>query len=254
MRFHRSYTAALSAGAVLTATLALGAAAAAPAQAATGGRPDVVPTTSAPANGTIMPNFSAKQTLRSAGQSPYSVTIDAIPTTATPGERLTITGHTTGFSAGNWINAWVRLPNGTQVDDGGLVAADGSFTIPVTLEYSGTNTVQVSAGTWPSEQWSSPVNITVGAPQGPIGSATGVVYHDLTGHPLVATAANTMSGYRGATFSLCPSVGGSCLHQQATVAAPGSYIGLYSPPAGSFFDSLAPNSTDFATSITYQNL
>lgn len=88
----------------------------------------------------------------------------------------------------------------------------------------------------------------------PVARLTGVVYHDLTGHPLVVTAASTKPGFRGATFNLCPSVSGSCLHQKASAATPGSYVGLYSPPASSFFNELAPNSTNFWPSIVYQNL
>ena len=235
----------------------LGATAAPPVTAGPVAQPPVVPTSTDPGTGTIMPKFtdSNPPALRgSASSDNYSVTIDSAPASAAPGQRVSITGHTTGFSAGNWVNAWIRLPDGTQVDDGGLIAADGTFTIPMTFEYPGTNTIQISAGTWPAEQWSATVPVAVGTATSASDQATGVVYHNLTGHPVVVTAANTKAGFRGATFSFCPSRGGSCEHQVATNTGNGWYVGVYTPSPSSFFYNMAPNTSDFLDVITYQNL
>lgn len=229
----------------------------APATAVEVAPPPVVPTSSAPPNGTIMPKFTetAVPMLRgSSSADPYSVTIDSAPTAANPGQRVVITGHTTGFAPGNWVNAWIRLPNGTQVDDGGLIAADGTFSVPMTFEYAGTNTIQVSVGTWPAEQWSVSLPVQVGTDTQSTDRASGVVYHDLSGHPVIVNAANTKAGFRGATFSLCPSGGGSCEHQVATNTGTGWYVGVYAPGASSFMYGMAPNSSDFWDVVTYQNL
>ena len=213
------------------------------------GAPEVVAESGNAPVGSIMPNFTQRDLSPQGDQ--YSVTIDAAPRSAQSGQPITITGHTTGFAPGNWVNVWVRMPDGSQLDDGGTIANDGSFTLPATLMYPGENTVQVSAGAWPAEQWSAPVPVSVEG--GLSTSAKGVVYHDLTGRPVVVAAATKLAGFRGATYSFCPARGGTCVHQSAS-AINDSYVGVYPVPAGGFLSTAAPNSSDFMKVITYQNL
>lgn len=229
----------------------LGSLAPATASESPSGAPEVVaPSADAPV-GSMMPNFGQDELTSQAAQ--YSVTIDSVPTSSQIGQQITVSGHTTGFAPGNWVNVWIRMPDGSQMDDGGTIAADGSFTLPATLAYAGVNSVQVSAGAWPNEQWSAPVNVTVGA-DGTSTAARGVVYHDLAGQAVVVAGAGQLSGFRGATFSLCPARGGMCVHQVATPAAYNAYVGVYPVPVGGFLQNAAPNSGDFMKAITFQNL
>lgn len=211
--------------------------------------PEVVAESGDAPVGSIMPNFAQRNLAPQGDQ--YSVTIDSARRSAQSGQPIAITGHTTGFAPGNWVNVWVRMPDGSQLDDGGAIANDGTFTLPATLMYPGVNTVQVSAGAWPSEQWSAPVPVSVEG--GLTTSAKGIVYHDLTGRPVVVAAATKLAGFRGATYSFCPARGGTCVHQSAT-AVSDSYVGIYPVPDGGFLSTAAPNSADFMKAITYQNL
>ena len=208
----------------------------------------VAPSPTAPV-GSIMPNFTQQKLTANSDQ--YSVTIDSVPTTAQVGQGITVSGHTTGFAPGNWVNVWVRLPDGTQMDDGGMIAADGSFTLPATLVYPGVNTIQVSAGSYPDEQWSAPVNINV-AFVGRSIPAQGVVYHDLAGRPVVIAAAGPMAGFPFASFYFCPDTGGDCVKQVATNAAYNTFVGVYPVPPDGFLNNAAPNSTAFGKFIYYE--
>ena len=194
-----------------------------------------------------MPNFTQENLTANAGQ--YSVSIDSAPTHAQVGQGITISGHTTGFAPGNWVNVWVRLPDGTQMDDGGTIAAYGSFTLPATLVYPGVNTIQISAGSYPDEQWSTPVNVNVHS-AGRF-AAQGVVYHNLAGRPVVIAAAGPMADYNFASFYLCPAAGGDCVRQVATTAN-GAFVAVYPVPADGFLINAAPNSTAFGKYIYYE--
>ena len=221
--------------------------------------PQVVPSSVNPPVGSIMPRFSDSRHLLRAGSDQFSVTIDSAPTTANPGQPVTITGHTSGFTAGNWVNAWVRLPDGSQFDDGGLVTENNTFSIPMTLMYPGRNTIQVSAGTWPTEQWSTP--LTVDVTTTPTykkdigGTAVGVMYHNLHGAPVIVAEADPQPWPHWTPFfdiyKPNPPYGHDAT--SARQIQPNVYVGFDSPVAGSGLFGLPPNSSDFLTGIAWSN-
>lgn len=155
--------------------------------------PTVTATTSNPADGTIMPKFQTQSLRAQAGgtEGSYSVTIDSAPTAVQSGDQFTIQAHSTGFAAGNWVNVWTRLPDGTQLDAGGRVEQNDTFSIPVRLVAPGTTQVQLSIGTWPSEQWSQAVKVDVAPP--PVGGAQAAVYDNLSGVPVIVATSNVAS-------------------------------------------------------------
>lgn len=229
------------------------------AAAATVSPPPVVPNSVNPPAGSIMPRFSDSRPLLRASADEFSVTIDSAPTVANPGQPLTITGHTTGFSPGNWVNAWVRLPDGSQFDDGGVITDGNTFTIPMTLMYPGRNTIQLSAGTWPTEQWTAPLNVDVTTTptykKDIGGTAVGVLYHDLHGAPVIVAEADPKPWPRWTpSFDIYkpnPPYGHDAAAAQEI--QPNVYVGFDSPVAGSGLFGLPPNSSDFLTGIAWQN-
>ncbi len=198
-----------------------------------------------------MPNFGPdsvqkKPMLKSSEQS-YSVTIDSVPTHVAPGKPFNVTGHTTGFSAGNWINAWVRLPDGQQFDDGGIVTSGGSFTIPMTLTYPGAQKIQISAGKWPTEQWSAPVTVNVDTSS--YSSGVGVIYHDLSGNPVavLSGSGDTSDPRSPVYFSL--SYGSFSTVASASQVAP-DVVAAVTSVSGDMAQ-LPPNSTGFEVHTFY---
>ncbi len=236
---------------VLVAAVVAGSVAAIPAAHAETVAPTVVPNSANPPVGSIMPNFqresvSKKPMLRSGEQS-YSVTIDSVPTQVAPGKTFTVTGHTTGFAPGNWINAWVRLPDGQQFDDGGIVTSGGSFTIPMTLTYPGAQKIQISAGKWPTEQWSQPVTVNVDASS--YSSGVGVLYHDLNGNPVavMSGSGDTSDPRSPVYFSL--NYGNFSTVASASQVGP-DVVAAVTPVSGDLAQ-LPPNSTGFEVHTFY---
>lgn len=221
--------------------------------------PPVVPNSVNPPVGSIMPRFSDSRPLLRASADAFSVTVESAPTTANPGQPLTITGHTTGFSPGSWVNAWVRLPDGSQFDDGGVITGSNTFTIPMTLMYPGRNAIQLSAGTWPTEQWSAPLYVDVTTTptykRDIGGTAVGVLYHNLQGAPVIVAEADPKP-WPGWTPSFDiykpnPPYGHDAAAAQQI--QPNVYVGFDSPVAGSGLFGLPPNSSDFLTGIAWRN-
>lgn len=93
----------------------------------------------------------------------YSVSIKSMPSTARAGSQTYLTGTSTGFSDGNWVNAWITGPDGVQRDAGGNWVKAGKFTLPVTFPAAGKYTVQLSLGAYPEEQYSQKVSVDVKA-------------------------------------------------------------------------------------------
>ncbi len=145
--------------------------------------PRTTETSRTPDRGTIMPNFT-QEDLATDPDPGFSITIDNAPSQVGPGAEFTIHAHTTGFEPGNWINVWVKQADGTMLDAGGLIDdGDGQVEIPARLISAGANTIQLSSGTWPDEQWSQPISITVSEPE--LGQTAAVAFHSLSGKPVI---------------------------------------------------------------------
>lgn len=217
--------------------------------------------------GSIMPNFDGTDSqlqanrstngLRagtSVGDSPtFTVSIDNAPTSAASGQALQISGRTTGFSAGNWINAWVRLPDGSQLDDGGLIANGDQFTLPMTLVQPGVNQIQFSAGAWPAEQWSQAVTVNVSADQLPLSdTGVGVAYHNLSGRVVLIMAARPAHLSMGQPrFDILRFDPWGHDGAQGTLTN-GVLTGIdYPQPSEEGLYTLSPNSTDFNAGVAY---
>lgn len=91
----------------------------------------------------------------------YSVSITSVPSKARAASQVFIAGKSTGFSNGNWVNAWITDQSGHQVSAGGNWVKAGKFTLPVSFQKAGNYTVQLSLGQYPEEQYSQIVPITV---------------------------------------------------------------------------------------------
>ncbi len=153
-------------------------------------RPPVTPTSDNPAPGTIMPNFRRVE-LAATAEPRFGVTIDSFPKRVVSGQPFVIEGHTEGFSPGNWINVWVKDSDGNQLDAGGSIDTDDKRISNTTqLVGQGTVMVQLSAGVWPEEQWSDPVEIEVTAP--PLSASAAAAYRDIRGTPVIKAIATEL--------------------------------------------------------------
>jgi hypothetical protein len=212
------------------------------------GKPPVVQTSSNPPDGTIMPKFGERSKLL-ASNGAFSVSIDSAPQSVDPGQDFSISGHATGFDSGVWINAWVRLPDGTQLDDGGLISADGTFTIPMTLIYPGETKIQVSAGKWPEEQWSQAASIAVSKGAD---TAVGVAYHNLAGGVVIVGSDHQGPRQPNATlsFEMKRDDPSGAADPTATMIEPDLAVVVATvSDANGGLNSLAPNSRDFTIAI-----
>lgn len=154
-------------------------------------KPTVSATVTQPEQGTIMPNFDHKVIAKSGinATSDYSVAIDSVSQAAVAaGQTVTITGHTTGFADGTWVNVWIKQANGTMYDAGGFITESSTFTTTATLMTPGNTTVQLSAGAYPAEQWSD--NSVVNVREIQAGTYAYAIYHDLSGKPVLLSRAN----------------------------------------------------------------
>lgn len=106
-------------------------------------------------------NVVAPRTAGAQQQTSYSVTITSVPAKARAATQVYINGRSTGFSDGNWVNAWIIRPNGSQYSAGGNWVKAGKFALPVSFQSAGAYQVQLSLGQYPQEQYSQIVPITV---------------------------------------------------------------------------------------------
>ena len=180
------------------------------ANASTGEGPERVPfpvaTTANPPAGSMMPNFPLGQG-RLASQGDFSVKITEIPPTVESGHEFPIMAQTTGFTAGNWVNVWVKGADGSQLDAGGMFTTGDQISIPARLITPGATSVQLSVGSWPAEQWSQSVPINVLNP--PSSSKEAEVFHTVTGDPVIVAAYNFAfgGGTREAHFNFATPAG-----------------------------------------------
>lgn len=195
-------------GAALMAVVVGGAgvSTAAAAEPSPGQAPLSVETTATPPTGSMMPDFAAKPA-QVGSPCRYSVAVTGIPATVQSGQSFTINARTTGFDAGNWVNVWVKRADGTQLDAGGMVTTGSQISVPARLITPGVTEIQLSVGSWPNEQWSQPIAVTVTNP--PTSATEAEVFRTADGNPVILAAYNFSfgGGTRSAQFNLTTSNG-----------------------------------------------
>ena len=144
--------------------------------------------------GSIAPNFSLRSdgTATPTKKTGPSIKLTSLPKTATPGEAVTATAEVSGYSVGNWVNAWIRLPDGTIVDAGGAPSTSATeVSLPVRMLSPGVNQVQLSLGSYTNEGWTQASSVTVSEPAPQTSAA--VAYRKLNGITVIKATANVQA-------------------------------------------------------------